>query len=147
MTTRREPSDPVRRCRQLIAELELISQAPAMNLEPTRPGSDAKGGNRPPGGIDRRDDREPDHPLKSHEHFRRRLHRCRSTADYEALAADAEAALHAWQHAPPPPKDSLAWKDLIAADHRPAKDVATAWDISASYVYQLRRRRQQQEAA
>lgn len=86
---------------RIIARLELKSHAHAAQIQPepaSRGGS--RGGNRPPGGIDVRDDKEPEFHLKSADHFRRRLARARSDRAVQLILVDAEKALAAWERTP-----------------------------------------------
>lgn len=122
--------------RTLVARLELVSHGRAMDFSPTR------GGDRsalPPGGIAGKDDREPDHPQRSHLHYRRRLAHCRSTEDVERLIGDLEATLRAWQHTPRPPVDSRAWKEQVAADTRKPGVIAKDYKITRQYVWQIKK--------
>lgn len=123
--------------RTLLRRLELLSHGQTMKLAPTRGGSE--GSIYPPGGIAGKDDREPDHPHKSHIHYRRRLGRCRTDEHVQAVIDDMALALYAWQHSAPPPADSAAWKEQVARDPGHVEDVAARWNIKKAYVWQLRR--------
>lgn len=134
----------IAQARTIIARLELVSHGRTTNLGPT---SGAGESVYPPGGISRRDDREPDQPHKSHLHYRVRLHRCDTDQDLFDLIQDATATLDAWQHTPAPPRDSTAWKALIAADTRKPGEIAKDYGITRQYVWQIKKLHGQQEAA
>lgn len=107
---------------QIIARLRTISHVNAIDYEgrsQTSETSESIGGKRPPGGIDRRDDREPDFRLKSADHFATRAAGCRSISDYRSVLIDAQLALKAWTHPPEqtnPEWGSLAWRRQIVRD-------------------------------
>lgn len=144
-----------RRLRQVLAELELVSHVPAVNLDPlTRETSgEGIGGKRPPGGIDRRDDRRDDddhhHPQKSVDHFRRRLAHARTDEQRALILTDAEAALAAWKRQPAastePAYGSPQWKRWVAESKLSHQQVADKFGISRSYVAKVRK--QYREAA
>lgn len=130
--------------RTLLRRLELLSHGKTLKLEPTRGG---EGGIYPPGGIAGKDDREPDHPHKSHVHYQRRLRGCRTGEDLKRVMREMEATLYAWHHAPNPPADSHAWKAKIAEDTRKPGVIARDYNISRQYVWQIKRMYGTQEAA
>ena len=105
--------------RNIIARLDLMSHAPSVNLEGGSPSSEDRGGQRPPGGISRRDDKAPDFALKSGDHFRRRLANARSERAVTMILADARKSLDGWTHSPPPAdpeRGSYHWKLQIVRD-------------------------------
>ena len=143
--------------RQVLAELELCSHVPAVNITPS--GRDAGtdvGGNRPTGGIDRREDRareelstgdDPDRGvlLRSAEHFRRRLAKASSERAEAAILEDARRALAAYRRAPKPrdlghpmPSDPQ-WKRWVAESQLPAREVARKCSVSRQYVEKVRK--------
>ena len=136
----------LRELRQVLAELELVSHVSA-----ARPGgssgrdqSESIGGKRPPGGIDRKDDRERGHAMKSPEHFRRRIAKAHSEKAFEAILADARASLEAHRRQPPPsdrPELSSAfWPRWASESDLPAREVARLSGCSRSYVEKIRKR-------
>lgn len=134
-----EPLDPalIAQARTVIARLELVSHGGTANFGPQTGEGDPL---YPPGGIARRDDREPDQPHKSHLHYRHRLGRCTTNQHLLELIADAAKTLDAWQHTPRPPSDSPAWQEQVGTAKGSIRAVAQTWGISASRVHQLRRR-------
>ena len=131
--------DALTRARTLLARLELVSHGGTQNLAP-EPGRNAEQTAAfPPGGIARKDDREPDHPLKSHDHFKRRVRGAPDTETIDMLNREMEAALKAWTHSTPPPADSLAWRRQVGTEQGSVRDVAARWGISPSRVHQLRK--------
>lgn len=130
--------------RQVLAELELVSHVSA-----ARPGSSGRdtsddiGGNRPPGGIDRGDDREPEHPQKSVEHFRRCLRRARTDGQLEAVLIDARDALAAWRRQPAPSGEpeygSPQWKRWVAESELAPVEIARKYNVSRQYVHAIQR--------
>lgn len=127
----------IAQARTVIARLELVSHGRTVNLGPS-------GGTGeplfPPGGIAGRDDREPDQPHKSHLHYRRRLHGCRTDDDLRAVIDDAADTLAAWKKSAPPPENSVSWQEQIANDTRKAAVVAKHWNVKKEYVWMLRRK-------
>lgn len=129
--------------RQVLAELELVSQVSAVNLDPTaRDTSESIGGNRPSGGINRKDDRQPDYPQKSVEHFRRRAAGARSEYQLGLILKDAKKALEACkrQAAPADPLwMSFEWKRQIAREvetrQRTVDNARVFYAISKRTVY------------
>lgn len=130
---------------QIIARLEVISHVPAVNLDPTPPETtDGKGGARPRGGVDRKDDREPDFALKSADHYRRRLSRAHTDGIVLAILADARRTLEAWTKTPvtlqPTPGDPLfkRWiRQQLDAGKKP-EDIARIGGVSRQYVSKVR---------
>lgn len=129
----------------IIAELTLISHVPAVNLNPQPPATDdAVGGRRPPGGIEREDDRTDGFDLKSADHFTRRLERARSDRAVELILIDARRALRAWRRTPvtgrPLPGTPFFRRWILDELERgtPASDVARLGGCSAQYVRKVR---------
>lgn len=131
--------------RQVLAGLELISHVSA-----ARPGSSSRdegediGGRRPPGGVDRRDDREHDHPQKSAEHFRRRLAHTRTDEQRAMILEDAQKALKSWRRYEPaqgvePERGTLAWRRMIADSPDDPTTLAKRHQISKRTVYHYRK--------
>lgn len=130
---------------QIIARLEVISHVPAVNLDPTPAATDAsKGGARPRGGIDRKDDREMDFALKSADHYRRRLDRAHTEGAVLRILADAKLTLRAWTHTPvtdqPLPGDPLfrRWVSQQLAAGKSPVDIARVSGVSRQYVSKIR---------
>ena len=129
---------PDRECRQLLARLELISHTPAVSLDREgKTGGKPLGGDRPPGGIDARDDFDLDYTLKSHVYYRRRYGRCRTDWQLTALAAEMAAVLEAWLHSPKPPRDSNAWREAVATDTRGLSAIAREYNLTRQQVYAI----------
>lgn len=129
---------PEARARTLVAQLEMVSHAPAMNLDSGAKSSEHPGGKRPPGGPCRKDDMEPGYAQKSHLYFRRWLSRCHTDGQFLALIAAAEEALDRWKRTPLAPKDSIAWRDQIVSDTRKASVIAKQYGITRQYVWQIK---------
>jgi len=91
-----------KRCLDLIAALSVKSEVSAAVLDTGPPDGSERdiGGNRPPGGVDRKGDRQPDFAMKSADHFKRRFAGCKTVSDYELVSVDAEAAILAWEKTP-----------------------------------------------
>lgn len=134
----------IAQARTVIARLELVSHGRTANLGPTNSDSAPA---FPPGGIAGRDDREPDQPHKSHLHYNKQFLRCETNGDLLELIEDAQETLHDWQHSRRAPRDSRAWKALVAADTRRPGDIAEDYGISRQYVWQIKKMYGQQEAA
>ena|SRR6185437_3154573 len=132
----------------VLANLELCSHVSAVNLDPSsRDAGEDIGGKRPPGGIDRREDRERDAPrvLHSAEHFRRRLARARTQRALDAILADAEAALSAFRRQPAP-KDKehpmpgdFNFKRWVAESPLEDREIARKCGVTRQYVSKVRR--------
>jgi hypothetical protein len=148
-------SGVARELRQVLAELELVSQVPAVNLESS--GGDAGedvGGKRPPGGLIGKDDRQDEYPQKSVEHFRRRIARARDERVLALILDDARQALVAARRAPAPTKEmepkrsSPQWKRYVAESEEPSSVLARRFGVSGQYIREVRRKyRDQEEAA
>ena len=128
----------------IIARLETISHVPAVNLDPTPAATtDSKGGARPRGGIDRKDDREPDFALKSADHYRRRLARAHTEGIVLVILRDARATLRAYTHTPLPTGDGpqygdAMWKRWVAESPASNAEIARIYNVSREYVRQVR---------
>lgn len=129
---------PKQRAFTLVAQLELISHAPAANWGGTGRSSEHPGGKRPPGGASAQDDRHPEFAQKSYLYFKRRLRRCHTEGGFLAIAADAQKALDAWKRTPPPGKDTPSWRELIARDTRGAVAIAEEYGISRQTVWNIK---------
>lgn len=129
---------------QVIAALHMVSQVPAASLEPGSPSSEAKGGRKPAGGISHQDDRDTNAPLKSAEHFIKRMAGCRTDSDYTRVLEDARAALDRWKRTPPqagtePEYGTLHWKRWVAASKEPNAELARRFNVSPQYIGQVRK--------
>ena len=130
--------------RQVLAELELVSQVSAVDLDPTaRDTSQSIGGNRPSGGINRKDDREPDYPQKSVEHFRWRAAGARSEYQLALILKDARVALEAAKRQPEPgniepERGTLAWRRMIANSPDTARELGRRFELSQRTVHRYR---------
>jgi hypothetical protein len=141
-------SDVGRELRQVLAELELCSHVSAVNLDPSsRDSGEEVGGKRPPGGVDRREDRhrrEPgeDRVLRSAQHFREQLAKGRSP---RAVLRDAEASLAAYRLPPPasgewPEYGTRYWKQWVArSPEGSAGEIARVYNVSRGYIKMVRR--------
>ena len=128
---------------QVLAELEMCSQVAAVNLEPSgRDAGEDIGGKCPPGGIDRKEDRQRENRiLHSAEHFRRQLARGRHV---HYVLEEAEEVLAAYRR-PPAPKDKehpmpgdFNFKRWVAESSLEAKEIARKCFISKRRVNQIR---------
>lgn len=138
--------------RTVLARLELCSQVGAVNMSPetqTGEGND-RGGRRPPGGIDRRDDRDIENVLKSADHFKVRMRHCRTESDYRRVLLAAESALTAHLVAdrsrgpePHPPvfmephKNDPGWKLWVSQCGLGATEIARRHSVSRQHVYDI----------
>lgn len=128
---------------QLLAELELVSHVSAARAgSSSRDEGEDVGGRRPPGGIDRGDDREPMHPQKSVEHFQRRLRRARTNAHLSAILEDAQRALEAWKRQPAPSGEpeygTPQWKRWVAESSLSSSEIARKFSVSGQYIRRIR---------
>lgn len=131
-----------RRAVHVILQLNMISQVSGRSLEASsRSTETSRTGNRPPGGVDRFDDRQPDFRQKSAEHFRRRLNGCRSTRDVELVLEDAVAALDAWRRTPvsgdPLPGDPF-FKRWVREHEASSAELARLTGVSRQYISRIR---------
>lgn len=146
----------------LIAQMSVLSEVSAMNYDPSgspkNDGSEnSKGGRRPPGGEDRKADREPEFLLKSHSHYVKRARACRSLSDYLAVIADVQKTLKAWKRPPHPLVEGrdplpgepffrrhlerIVQQEMEKPEAQRRSDQKIAWDlgIDRSYVGKVRR--------
>lgn len=141
--------------RQLIARLECMSHVPAVNLNPEPVTLDESiGGNRPRGGVDRKDDRDRDFMLKSADVYRTRLAGARSERALASIHCDIQQTLKAWTHTPPssnPEWKSFEWKKQIAREIQTGKrsvdDARRFYKIGRATVYRYLRDYGDQAAA
>lgn len=136
-------SEAARELRQILAELELISQVPAVNLESS--GGDAGedvGGKRPPGGLIGKDDRQDEYPQKSVEHFRQRAARARDEAVLARILDDARMALVAARRQPAPTGEpeygTPQWKRWVAETDLASAEIARKYGVSKRYINRVR---------
>jgi hypothetical protein len=128
---------------RVIVQLNLVSHASGANLDPSaRSTETSRTGNRPPGGLDWRDDRQPEYRQKSAEHFRWRLSRCRTSDDVRMVLADATDALEAWRKTPlgavdPQPGDPLFKRWIIKQD-KTDSELARLTGVSRQYINRIR---------
>ncbi len=136
----------LRELRQVLAELELVSQVSAVNYGSSGGGDQGEdiGGRRPGGGVDAKDDRQQGHALKSAEHFRRRIAKAHSERAFEAILADAKRSLEAHRRQPPPSDrpelSSPQWKRWAASSDLPPREIARIYNVSRQYVERVRAR-------
>lgn len=129
---------------QIIVRLNLVSHASAISFEATSRSSEtSRTGNRPPGGVDWRDDREPDYRQKSALHFQRRLNRCRTRQDIQMVLADAKDALDAWQKTPIGPRDPMPgdpmFRRWVIEHDATDSELARITGVSRQYINRIRR--------
>jgi hypothetical protein len=134
--------------RQVLVQLEMCSHVSA-----AQPGSSARdasegiGGKRPPGGIDRKEDREPfeddKRGLRSADYFRRRLARAHSQKTLQTILTEAEASLEAWRKQPPPGIEpefgTSQWKRWIGESTEGYGALAARFNVDKSYIQQLKK--------
>jgi hypothetical protein len=143
----------LRELRTVLAQLELISQVPAVNYESSgsRDAGESIGGKRPPGGLIRADDREHDYPQKSVEHFKRRIAKAHSDHAFEAILGDAKKALEAARRqparGPEPGFGDPGWKRYVAESTEKASDLARKFACKRSYIEKVRQDYRDEEAA
>jgi hypothetical protein len=150
--------------RTVLAQLELCSHVQAVNLDPSsRDSGEEIGGKRPPGGIDRSEDRATVGPvgsgeprprvLRSAEHYRRRIAKAHSQRALERVLADARDSLDAWRRQPAPSKKAEpkvgdpGWKRYIAESKESSSVLAARFGKSGAYIREVRRKYREQEAA
>ena len=135
----------------LLHRLELKSHTSALVIDADRvSGGSGTTGNRPPGGAERKDDREPEYWLRSADHYRRRLAGAQSVKAILLITADAERTLKAWEKAPLPSGiklDSPFTKLQIAESKESAGELARKLSVSRQYIYRVRSQYRQNEAA
>lgn len=126
----------------VILQLNMVSQVSGRSLEASSRSSEtSRTGNRPPGGVDRFDDRQPDFRQKSAEHFRRRLNGCRCVRDVRLVLEDAELALDAWRRTPlsgdPLPGDPF-FKRWVREHDASDSELARLTGVSRQYINRIR---------
>lgn len=133
---------------QLLAELEMMSHVGAVNPNASsRDAGEDIGGKRPPGGVDRREDRhrdpvqandEPERLLRSASHFREQLARGRREG---LVRVEVEASLVAWRRQPaaknPVPGDP-GWGRWVADSPLSDVELARMFGKSRQAFHQLR---------
>jgi hypothetical protein len=140
----------------VLAELDLVSHVPAaQSIEGGRSAEGDIGGNRPPGGVDRKEDRQPSDPkrnadkperlLRSADHFMRRIAKARSEHTLGLILEDAEASLDAWKRQPAPDKSNEPkygtpqWKRYIAESAEKPNVLAKRFGVTRQYIEKVRR--------
>ncbi len=131
---------------ETICALELVSQVPAVNLDPTsRDSSESIGGKRPSGGIDRQDDRERAWDMKSADHFKTRIRNAHSERTLLQILIEAKQSLENARRMPgwkkgavEPDKGTLRWKRMIADSYEPAHVLAKRHEISLRTIQNYR---------
>lgn len=134
-----------RELKQTIAELELISEVSAVSLDPSsRDSGEDIGGKRPPGGVDRKGDREREWTMKSAEHFRRRAANAVTSEALRHILVEARAALELARRRPSPqdaghpmPGDH-DFKRWVAESELPSSEVARLTGKSGQYIRKIR---------
>lgn len=76
----------------------------------------------------------------AHEHFARQWSLARTDREREKVVEAAREALRSARFAPPPPRDSEPWQELVGKDPRPPAVVAREWGITRQYAWQLQQR-------
>ncbi len=152
----------LRELRQVLAELELVSHVSAFNYESSggRDAGESIGGRRPPGGVDRAEDRvrvepgdEKPRVLRSVEHFKQRLAGACTNRAVEGILVDARDALAAWRTPAPfrkgmePKLGDPGWKRYVAESSETASDLARRFGCKRSYIEKVRRLYRDEEAA
>ena len=131
-----------RQAKQVIIRLALVSHASTVTFEPSARSTEiSRTGNRPPGGIDRRDDHQPDFRQKSADHFAARLNGCNTLRDVQLVLTDAERALDAWQRTPlsgdPMPGDPF-FKRWVREHDASDSELARLTGVSRQYIHRIR---------
>jgi hypothetical protein len=136
-----------RELKQVVCELMLCSHVSAAQPgSSSRDASEGIGGKRPPGGIDRKDDREHEWPLKSAGHFIARINNAHSERTLILILAEAKASLEAFERQPKPTKQnepevsSPQWKRYIAESTEGHGTLAGRFGVSRAYIQQIRKR-------
>ena len=126
----------------LLHRLELKSHTSALVIDADRvSGGSGTTGNRPPGGAERKDDREPEYWLRSVTHYRRRLKGARSVKAVILITADAERTLKAWEKAPVPSAPlpgSPFFRRYIVESEKTVGELARLTGVSRQYLHRLR---------
>ena len=136
---------------RVLVALEMCSHVSAVNLDPSsRDASESIGGKRPPGGVDRKEDRQDEKAganterlLRSADHYRRRLDRAHSQKALAATLTEAEASLEAWRKQPPPGIEpefgTSQWKRWIGESTEGYGALANRFGCSRSYIQQIKK--------
>lgn len=144
MKTQREiaelsPDDLVRFAARLYGRLQVVSHGTVAQVG-TMAGGESEA-IYPSGGVATKDDREADHPQKSHRHFARRLNGCRERHHLEVVAWDMQAAITAWTKTPigpdPKPGDAM-FPRFIADSALSAEKLASQFYVSKRYIFKIR---------
>ena len=141
----RSYGSPRHELRELIAQLEMKSQVSAAQVgRSVRATDDDIGGKRPSGGIDYKDDREPDSVLKSADYFRRKQARCYVDQHFEEVIVEINAVLVAWQRMPlptgqPPTPGDPQWKRWVAESTMDVGELARLFNMPRQYIHRIRR--------
>jgi hypothetical protein len=134
------------RAHTMVSRLETVSHGTVGKIgsEHVGPGDDPP--LFPPGGASWRDDvvgiveilsEEGFHQV-SHVPFRAALRECETEADFAEVADLTEKALASWRRTKRPPRDSEAWRRMVANEPGTVRAIADDWGISPAYVHQLR---------
>lgn len=141
---------------QVLLDLSLVSHVRGVSYDTSGGGKSASetSGSIPPGGIDRRGDKQDNFRQKSADVFVRRLNGLLRRADRisaesaeatrDEILSDAETALRSWRRTPEipgrdPDHGTRGWKIRIANDERPSRVVAGKYGISHVSVLRYRR--------
>jgi hypothetical protein len=144
-----------RELRQVLLDLSLISHVRGVSYDSSGGGGakDESSGQLPPGGPDRKGDREDNFRQKTHFVFLRRytslangLHKlsdARAESIRDEILTDARRALRDWRKTPTvpgrdPDHGSLQWKIRVANDDRSSRIVAGVNGISHVTVLRYR---------
>ena len=138
----------------VLTDLSLVSHVRGTNYDPTTSGGGGSSANPlPPGGVDRKGDREESYRQKSADHFVRRLNglvrRLPQISDPDAesarddILAGAREALKSWRQTPQvaghdPEAGTRAWKIRVANDPRSSRMVAGHYGVSHVTVLRYR---------
>lgn len=137
--------------RQVIAELAIVSHMSASKLGGSgRDSGESIGGRRPPGGIDRKGDKDHDWAMKSAEHFAKRLEKAHSERTLLVILAEARDALEAHRRQPPakdPEVSSPQWKRWISESTESHGELARRFGVKRAYIQQVRKQYRVEEMA
>lgn len=145
MTEKLAQHPAARELQRIILRLDLVSHVSAAAPGKGTPAQDEDiGGKRPPGGIDRKGDRQANYRQKSAVYFRRRWRHTNTVDGLEALLDEAREAVWAWSHTPTvsmvvePERNSFFWKCQIADDTRDLEKIKAIYRVSRATVYRYR---------
>lgn len=118
--------------RQVLAELETLSQGTCANWSPTGRSSDSKGGNRPPGDA---------HP--PHVYWREQWDRAVGSYDQEKVIRSARAELESWRKRPEvtvqlETEDELADRIVKEGKGSPVDEIAQHCRCTPTFVRKAR---------